>query len=76
MRSSFRSYVNAVYFNGANFLDSLRQRIGDAAFFAFLQDYYARERGAISSADAFFYILNQHTSVNYSDLVKAYFYYR
>ena len=62
--------------NGANFLDSLRLRIGDDAFFAFLQDYYARERGSISSADAFFYILSQHTNKNYSDLVKAYFYYR
>ncbi len=74
--ASFRAYVNAVYFNGANFLDSLRLRIGDEAFFAFLQDYYARERGSISSADAFFYILSQHTSADTSDLVRAYFYYR
>ena len=73
---SFRAYVNAVYFNGANFLDSLRKRIGDEAFFAFLQDYYARERGSISSADAFFTILSQHTNVDVSDLVKAYFRYR
>lgn len=73
---TFRAYVNAVYFNGANFLDSLRLRIGDAAFFAFLQDYYARERGSISSAGAFFYVLDQHTNIDYSDLVKAYFYYR
>ena len=72
----FRAYVNAVYFNGTNFLDSLRKRIGDEAFFSFLQDYYVRERGNISSADAFFYILSQHTSVDVSDLVKAYFYYR
>ena len=62
--------------NGANFLDSLRLRIGDDAFFSFLRDYYARERGSISSADAFFSILDQHTSADYSDLVKTYFYYR
>lgn len=73
---SFRSYVNAVYFNGANFLDALRLRIGDAAFFAFLQDYYARERGGISSAGAFFYILDQHATADYSDLVRTYFRYR
>jgi len=36
---TFRSYVNAVYLNGANFLDDLRTRIGDEAFFAFLKDY-------------------------------------
>ena len=36
----FRPYTNAVYFRGAHFLEDLRARIGDDAFFAFLQDYY------------------------------------
>ena len=30
---TFRAYVNAVYLNGANFLEELRTRIGDEAFF-------------------------------------------
>jgi hypothetical protein len=73
---TFQGYVGAVYFQGANFFDALRLRIGDADFFAFLRDYYARERGSISSAAAFFAILDQHTSVDYSDLLTTYFYYR
>jgi aminopeptidase N len=73
---SFDAYFSAVYLQGANFFDALRLRIGDAAFFAFLKDYYTRERGSISSAAAFFAILNEHTTVDYSDLLKTYFYYR
>ena len=74
--ATFQGYVGAVYFQGANFFDALRLRIGDAAFFAFLRDYYARERGGISSAAAFFAILDQHTDADYSDLLRTYFYYR
>jgi hypothetical protein len=73
---NFRSYVNAVYFRGAEFLHELRVRIGDEAFFAFLRDYYTRNRGRIVTADDFFTLLNQHTSADYSDLLKTYFYYR
>jgi hypothetical protein len=74
--ASFRAYVNAVYFNGARFIQSLRDRIGDDAFFAFIHDYYARYNGSIASADDFFAVLNLHTSVDYSDLVTNFFRYR
>jgi hypothetical protein len=74
--TTFQSYVGAVYFNGANFLHDLRVRIGDEAFFAFLQDYYARNQGRIASSDDFFAILDTHTSANYADLLRNYFYYR
>lgn len=73
---TFRGYVNAVYFQGAKFLEALRTRIGDAAFFAFLQDYYARSRGRIVTAYDFFSILDQHAGSDYSDLVNTYFNYR
>lgn len=73
---TFPAYVNAVYFNGANFLDALRLRIGDEAFFAFLKAYYARQRGGIANAGAFFAILDEHTDADYSDLLQTYFYYR
>jgi len=73
---NFRGYVNAVYFRGAEFLHDLRTRIGDEAFFAFLRDYYARNQGQIVNANDFFGLLNQHTSADYSDLLKTYFYYR
>ncbi len=69
----FRPYTNAVYFEGAHFLDDLRIRIGDPAFFAFLQDYLNQENGKISTSADFFRILRTHTSVDFSDLVKKYF---
>jgi aminopeptidase N len=69
----FRPYTNAAYFQGAHFLDELRARIGDEAFFAFLQDYLAQSRGKIVTANDFFRILATHTSTDYSDIVRQYF---
>lgn len=69
----FRPYTNAVYFQGAHFLEDLRARIGDDAFFAFLQDYLAQAHGKIVTANDFFRILSQHTGTDYSDLVRKYF---
>ena len=73
---NFRGYVNAVYFRGAEFLQDLRDRIGDEAFYTFLRTYYANYRGQIVTANDFFSLLSQQTSADYSDLVKTYFYYR
>jgi hypothetical protein len=70
---SFRLYTNAVYFRGAHFLDDLRTRIGDASFFAFLQDYLKQENGKIATTTDFFRILSQNTKTDYSDLVRQYF---
>jgi len=69
----FRPYTNAAYFRGAHFLEELRARIGDEAFFAFIQDYLAQGRGKIVTANDFFRILNTHTSTDYSDLMRQYF---
>ena len=72
-KDMYRQYVNAVYLRGALFLEGLRTRIGDEAFFAFLQDYLAQERGKIATTDDFFRILRQHTNANISDIVSEYF---
>lgn len=69
----FRPYTNAAYFQGAHFLEELRARIGDQAFFAFLQDYLTQERGKIVNSNEFFHILSLHTSTDYSDIVRQYF---
>ena len=71
--NGFRPYTNAVYFRGAHFLDDLRGRIGDEAFFAFLRDYLTQENGKIATATDFFAILGQHTSADYSDILRQYF---
>ena len=66
-------YWGAVYFRGAHFLDDLRGRIGDEAFFAFLQDYVKQEYGKIATANDFFTILRQHTTIDFTDLQRQYF---
>jgi aminopeptidase N len=67
------TYKYIVYFNGAHFVQDIRARIGDEAFFAFLQDYYLKEKGQITTGDDFFRILNEHTDMNYSDIMRKYF---
>jgi hypothetical protein len=69
----FQPYTNATYFRGAHFLEDLRARIGDEAFFAFLQDYAAQMNGEIATPGDFFAILRQHTGADFSDLVAVYF---
>lgn len=50
----FRPYVNAVYLNGARFLDEVRQKIGDEAFFAALHGEASQYSGKIITAAEFF----------------------
>ena len=67
------TYKYIVYFNGAHFLNDLRARIGDDAFDSFLKDYYAQNRDKVATRDDFFRILNLHTNIDYSDIVREYF---
>jgi len=71
--ATFRPYVNATYLRGAEFMEDLRQRIGDPAFFAFLRDYQTQMQGKLATPEDFFRILNAHTSADYEDLRKNYF---
>ncbi|MGA2503919.1 MAG: M1 family metallopeptidase [Anaerolineales bacterium] len=70
---NFRIYANAVYLRGAQFLEALRKKIGDGAFFAFLKDYAIQMSGKRATAEDFFSILGTHTSVNIMDLISSYF---
>ena len=67
------NYTHTVYFNGAHFLQDLRQRIGDEAFLSFLHDYFTQSKGRIVTREDFFRILDEHTDVDYSDIVRVYF---
>jgi len=71
--NAYETYRNAVYLNGAVFLDELRHLISDEAFFAFLKDYVVQNQGKISTATKFFDILSQHTQTDISELVNKYF---
>jgi aminopeptidase N len=71
--TTFRSYVNATYLNGANFLYDLNIRMGDDDFYRFLRDYTSRySHGRATTAD-FFAVLRANTSTDVSDLIDAYF---
>jgi hypothetical protein len=70
---AYRAYRDAVYLNGATFLDELRKLVGDEAFFAFLKDYVAQNTHGIADSAGFFGILKKHTNVDVSPLVKKYF---
>ncbi len=71
--STFRAYINAVYLNGAEFLDALRTRVGDDAYFAFLKDYASRYAHKHATADDFFATLRLHTKTDFSDIIARYF---
>jgi len=69
----FIPYTNTIYLKGAHFLDDLRARIGDEAFFVFLKDYLAQENGKIATSADFFRILRLHTQAGLTDLIRQYF---
>lgn len=70
---SQHEYVNAVYLNGAHFIDDLRERVGYGNFAKFLKTYAARySHGQATSAD-FFAVLRETINVDFSDLLAEYF---
>jgi hypothetical protein len=66
-------YRDAVYLNGAMFLEDLRQAVGDEAFFAFLKDYAAEKNFGWATEEDFFNILKRHTAADLSGLMESYF---
>jgi aminopeptidase N len=70
---SFRSYANAVYLRGSQFLQALRDRVGDVAFLNFLKDYANQMAGKTATTKDFFRILHEHTSADISDILSEYF---
>ena len=71
--ATFRAYTDAVYLNGSDFIQAIRGRIGDDAFFAFLKDYAGRYAYGRATTSDFLAVLGEHTSVNFSDIVASYF---
>jgi aminopeptidase N len=71
--NQFRTYRDTIYLNGAQFLDELRNLIGDQAFFAFLRDYAERNKHQVATASDFFNILQENTSKDLNGLMVKYF---
>lgn len=70
---AYRAYRDAVYLNGAIFLDELRAQVGDETFFGLLKAYTARYSGKIASTAGFFEVLRGLTTVDLAPLVQKYF---
>ena len=70
---NYTLYRNAVYFNGAIFLNELRKSIGNEVFFAILYDYAQQNAGKIASAQNFFAVLAAHSSQDSAPLIKKFF---
>ncbi|HCB02576.1 MAG TPA: hypothetical protein DEP19_09355 [Anaerolineae bacterium] len=70
---SFRLYTNAVYFQGALFLDELRERMGYGNFSKFLQEYVRRYSYKHATGADFFALQREIVNVNISDLLSRYF---
>jgi hypothetical protein len=69
----YRAYRDAIYLNGAVFLEKLRKEIGDEIFFQFLRDYANQTKDKITTGDIFFAILKDHTQMDLSALIDEYF---
>jgi aminopeptidase N len=69
----YRLYRDAVYLNGAMFLDALRELVGERAFFNFLRDYTTRSTGRLATAEDFFAILGENSDADWSALLEEYF---
>lgn len=70
---SQRAYVNAVYLNGAHFMEELRLRMGDADFFRFLKAYAAQYAHQRATGAGFFAVARANTTADLSDLIAKYF---
>ncbi len=74
--AGFYPYRDAVYLQGALFIDALRQRMGEEAFTDFLHDYLNRYSYRQATGDDFFAVLGEHYSGDISDLTTQYFTHR
>ena len=70
---SQRQYVNAVYLNGAHFIDELRERVGYGNFAKFLKTYAERYSRGHATPENFFALLRETINIDISDLTARYF---
>jgi hypothetical protein len=71
---AFRSYVNAVYLNGATFIEDMRVRMGDDNFYRFLKDYASRYSRARATSYDFFSVARANSNADINSLIVEYFY--
>ena len=57
-------YYEVVYIQGGNFLDDVRKKVGNAAFWAGLRDYVADNRFKLTRTKTLLDTLDEHTPLN------------
>ena len=68
-----RDYMNAVYCRGAEFVQDLRETMGDPAFLAFLKEYVRRYAYQLAASRDFFTLIQEFTTADLMPLQEAYF---
>ena len=68
------NYINIIYSKGPLFFHAVRERIGDAAFFAALLDYAESHRYGIAYADDLFDAFRRHSDTSIDDLIAFWIY--
>ena len=69
----FRSYVDAVYLNGALFLQEVRDQVGDEAFRGLLQNLQQVGINELITAEDFWDLLGQQGGIEVDEIRKGYF---
>jgi len=71
--SDTSTYVHNLYGRAAHFMQDVRDRVGEEAFFTFLQRYYRQYAWQRVRRSDFFQSLGEASDASLDDLVRAYF---
>lgn len=69
----YTAYRDAVYLNGAKFLQDLRELVGDEAFFAAITQYVGDNTYKIASGNDFFNAIRKHSDADLNALLRQFF---
>jgi hypothetical protein len=69
----YRLYRDAVYLNGAVFLEELRTLIGDQVFFEALRSYLSQNKYGFGTTAGFFETVGQYSDIDIEPLVNKFF---
>lgn len=70
--NAYEAYRNAVYLNGAKFLEEIRQSLGDEAFFTFLRQYAETYRYRVATAEGFLELLKTFATPALETILQKY----
>jgi hypothetical protein len=68
-----REYYDAVYRRGAQFMNDLRETMGDPAFFGFLKEYQRRYAYQLAQSRDFFTLVQEFTTADLVPIQEEYF---